>query len=44
MGFILRTKLNNIFRTISFNEIELNLINGDESPEEKLMDAIIAKG
>lgn len=40
MSFILRTKLNNIFRAISFNEIEVNRINGDN---KQLLDSIIGK-
>lgn len=41
MGFILRTKLKNIFRAISFDEIELNGIGGDS---KKLLNSIIEKG
>lgn len=37
MGFILRTKLKNIFRAISFDEIELNGIGGDS---KKLLEKV----
>ena len=41
MAFLIRTKLNNIFRSISFSEIESNLISDDN---EQMVNAIIKKG
>lgn len=41
MAFLIRIKLNNIFRSISFSEIESNMIGDDN---EQMVDAIIKKG
>lgn len=41
MGFVLRTKLGNIFRSISFSEIDLEDIDLNKT---NLIDKVIEKG